>query len=136
MLRGGSQEKTAGNRRCPDRSATRGGTDHVSHRLVSLGFSERSAVRALYLLGLIGGLTAWVLREWYSAVDPMFVVAPSHRKNRVREQLRRPTFKQLGLDRKVRFLSYEVIDEIDGFFATSESGLTVETIVGKSEVVS
>ena len=37
-------------RRLAGRSATRGGTDHVSHRLVSLGFSERSAVRILYLL--------------------------------------------------------------------------------------
>jgi ribosomal protein L31 len=62
-------------RRLAGRSATRGGTDHVSHRLVSLGFSERSADRILYLLGLIGGLTAWTLREWYSAVDPMFIVA-------------------------------------------------------------
>ena len=41
-------------RRLAGRSATRGGTDHVSHRLVSLGFSERSAVRILYALGLIG----------------------------------------------------------------------------------
>jgi UDP-GlcNAc:undecaprenyl-phosphate GlcNAc-1-phosphate transferase len=48
-------------RRLAGRSATRGGTDHVSHRLVSLGFSERSAVRILYLLGIIGGLTAWGL---------------------------------------------------------------------------
>ena len=48
-------------RRFAGRSATRGGTDHVSHRLVSLGFSERSAVRILYLLGIIGGSTAWVL---------------------------------------------------------------------------
>ena len=48
-------------RRLAGRSATRGGTDHVSHRLVSLGFSERSAVRILYLLGLMGGVTAWGL---------------------------------------------------------------------------
>jgi UDP-GlcNAc:undecaprenyl-phosphate GlcNAc-1-phosphate transferase len=48
-------------RRLAGRSATRGGTDHVSHRLVSLGFSERSAARVLYLLGLVGGLTAWGL---------------------------------------------------------------------------
>jgi UDP-GlcNAc:undecaprenyl-phosphate/decaprenyl-phosphate GlcNAc-1-phosphate transferase len=48
-------------RRLAGRSATRGGTDHVSHRLVSLGFSERSAVRILYLLGLCGGVTAWGL---------------------------------------------------------------------------
>jgi len=46
-------------RRLAGRSATKGGTDHVSHRLVSLGFSERSAVRILYLLGLItGGVAA------------------------------------------------------------------------------
>jgi hypothetical protein len=67
---------------------------------------------------------------------PMFVVAPAERKNRVREQLRRPTFKQLGLDKKVRFLSYETIDEVDSFFAPAESGLTVETIVGRSELLS
>jgi UDP-GlcNAc:undecaprenyl-phosphate GlcNAc-1-phosphate transferase len=48
-------------RRLAGRSATRGGTDHVSHRLVSLGFSERSAVRILYLLGITGGVTAWGL---------------------------------------------------------------------------
>ncbi|OFW04212.1 MAG: hypothetical protein A3I61_09510 [Acidobacteria bacterium RIFCSPLOWO2_02_FULL_68_18] len=48
-------------RRLAGRKATKGGTDHVSHRLVSLGFSERSAVRILYLLGIAGGTTAWVL---------------------------------------------------------------------------
>src|SRR4029434_5141931 len=44
-------------RRLAGRSATRGGTDHVSHRLVSVGFSERSVLRVLFALGLIGGLT-------------------------------------------------------------------------------
>jgi len=48
-------------RRLAGRSATKGGTDHVSHRLVSLGFSERSAVRILYLLGLVGGGVAGVM---------------------------------------------------------------------------
>lgn len=48
-------------RRAAGRRATKGGTDHVSHRLVSLGFSERSAVRILYLFGLVGGVTAWAL---------------------------------------------------------------------------
>jgi UDP-GlcNAc:undecaprenyl-phosphate GlcNAc-1-phosphate transferase len=48
-------------RRLAGRKASKGGTDHVSHRLVSLGFSERSAVRILYLLGIIGGVTAWWL---------------------------------------------------------------------------
>ena len=45
-------------RRLAGRSATRGGTDHVSHRFVSLGFSERRAVRLLYGLGATGGVIA------------------------------------------------------------------------------
>jgi UDP-GlcNAc:undecaprenyl-phosphate GlcNAc-1-phosphate transferase len=61
-------------RRLAGRSATRGGTDHVSHRLVSLGFSERSSVRILYLLGCLGGLTAWILVRW-NTIEPMLVVA-------------------------------------------------------------
>jgi UDP-GlcNAc:undecaprenyl-phosphate GlcNAc-1-phosphate transferase len=60
-------------RRFAGRSATRGGTDHVSHRLVSLGFSERSAVRILYLLGIIGGGTAWALVT--GGVEQMFPLA-------------------------------------------------------------
>lgn len=66
---------------------------------------------------------------------PMFIVAPQDRKNRLREQLRRPAFKRLELDRKVRFLSYETIDQIDEFFAGSSSGLNVDLIVGRSEPV-
>jgi hypothetical protein len=66
---------------------------------------------------------------------PMFVVAPRSRKRALWKQLHRPTFKRLELDRKVRFLSYEAVDEIDAFFQGSRSGLNVETIFGKSEVV-
>ena len=66
---------------------------------------------------------------------PMFIVAPNDRKNRLRDQLRRPAFKRLELDKKVRFLSYEEIDEIDDFFSGSDSGLSVDLIVGKSELV-
>jgi UDP-GlcNAc:undecaprenyl-phosphate/decaprenyl-phosphate GlcNAc-1-phosphate transferase len=61
-------------RRLAGRSATRGGTDHVSHRLVSLGFSERSAIRILYTLGLMGGVTAWILVRW-NTIEPMLIVA-------------------------------------------------------------
>lgn len=57
-------------RRLAGRAASKGGTDHVSHRLASLGFSERSAVRILYFFGLIGGLTAWGLVK-FAAVEPM-----------------------------------------------------------------
>jgi UDP-GlcNAc:undecaprenyl-phosphate/decaprenyl-phosphate GlcNAc-1-phosphate transferase len=60
-------------RRLAGRPATRGGTDHVSHRLVSLGFSERSAVRVLYLLGLAGGATAFFV--WQEGLQPMLPLA-------------------------------------------------------------
>jgi UDP-GlcNAc:undecaprenyl-phosphate/decaprenyl-phosphate GlcNAc-1-phosphate transferase len=60
-------------RRLAGRQATRGGTDHVSHRLVSLGFSERSAVRVLYLLGLAGGVTAFLVQE--EGLQPMLPLA-------------------------------------------------------------
>jgi hypothetical protein len=65
---------------------------------------------------------------------PMFIVAPREKKGRLREQLRRPTFTKLDLDKKVRFLSYEAIDEIDQFFSGSDTGLNVDTVVAKSEV--
>jgi UDP-GlcNAc:undecaprenyl-phosphate GlcNAc-1-phosphate transferase len=59
-------------RRLAGRPATRGGTDHVSHRLVSLGLSEPRAVTALYALGISGAVIAWTLRT--SGV-PMIPVA-------------------------------------------------------------
>jgi UDP-GlcNAc:undecaprenyl-phosphate GlcNAc-1-phosphate transferase len=65
-------------RRLAGRSATRGGTDHVSHRLVSLGFSERRAVRLLYALGVVGGLVSLGLQAGGAglslAVAPLFLV--------------------------------------------------------------
>ncbi|HET8624913.1 MAG TPA: hypothetical protein VFM14_15220 [Gemmatimonadales bacterium] len=66
---------------------------------------------------------------------PMFVVAPASRRNRLREQLRRPVFQGLKLGSKVHFLSYEHVQEIDEFFAASSTGLSVDLVVGKSELV-
>lgn len=70
-----------------------------------------------------------------NTVYPMFVVAPASRKNRLREQLRRPVFERMKLRTKVRFLSYESVQEIDEFFAGSNTGLNVDLVVGKSELV-
>jgi len=62
-------------RRLAGRQATRGGTDHVSHRLVSLGFSERSAVRILYLIGLSAGAVAFLVqREGLQPILPLIAV--------------------------------------------------------------
>ncbi len=45
-------------RKLSGRSASQGGTDHLSHRLVALGFSERRAVLLLYALAIVAGTTA------------------------------------------------------------------------------
>jgi hypothetical protein len=66
---------------------------------------------------------------------PLFIVAPSERRQRVREQLARPSFRHLGIHEKVRYLSYENVNEIDKFFGESKSGLSVDVLVGKSEVL-
>ncbi len=66
---------------------------------------------------------------------PMFIVAPVEKRNRVREQLLRPAFRRLELRDKVKFLPYEAVDDIDRFFATSSSGLSVALIAGKAEVL-
>jgi len=70
-----------------------------------------------------------------NTVYPMFIVAPSERRNRIREQLARPSFRHLGIHEKIRYLSYERVDEIEDFFGESKSGLSVEIFVGKSEML-
>jgi len=66
---------------------------------------------------------------------PLFIVAPLDKKNRVFQQIKRPTFRELGFDKEVRYLAYEAINEIDKFFGESKSGLNVELLVGKSEAI-
>jgi hypothetical protein len=66
---------------------------------------------------------------------PMFIVAPSERRNQVRDQLLRPAFKRLEMRGKVRFLPYEVVDDIEQFFAKTSGGLSVDLIQAKAEAV-
>jgi hypothetical protein len=70
-----------------------------------------------------------------NTIYPLFIVAPQEKRNRLIEQLRRPTFQHLNLDRKVRYLSYEAINEIDDFARNMDSGLNVDVIAGKSEAL-
>jgi hypothetical protein len=70
-----------------------------------------------------------------NTVYPMFIVAPGERRNRVREQLARPSFRHLRIHEKVRYLSYERVNEIEEFFGDSRSGLSVDVFVGKSEML-
>jgi UDP-GlcNAc:undecaprenyl-phosphate GlcNAc-1-phosphate transferase len=59
-------------RRLAGRSTTRGNIDHTSHRLVSAGFSDKTAVWLLYALGAIGALAGWLL-ETRSGTAPLAV---------------------------------------------------------------
>lgn len=68
-----------------------------------------------------------------NTIYPLFIVSPIEKKNRLLEQLRRPTFRNLGIHKKVSFFSYETINEIDKFFLDSTSGLSIELLTGKAE---
>ena len=70
-----------------------------------------------------------------NTIYPMFIVAQTARKGQVRDQLRRPAFRQLKLADKVRFLSYETVDEIDEFFSGAASGLNIDLVNGKAEAL-
>jgi hypothetical protein len=66
---------------------------------------------------------------------PLFVVTPSSRHNRLIDQVRRPTFRKLELEKKIRYLSYDAIDEIDNLFKNSTAGFSVNLLFEKSEAV-
>lgn len=56
------------------RKASVGGTDHTSHRLVVMGFSEREAVLILYGVSILAGITAVFVIENDSLTAPAIVV--------------------------------------------------------------
>lgn len=66
---------------------------------------------------------------------PLFIVAPTIKRNQLVDQLKRPTFKELGLAKTVRYLSYEAVNEIDKFFSSSNAGLNIDLLLGKSELI-
>lgn len=69
---------------------------------------------------------------------PLFIVANRERKNKVFEQLRRPTFSNdyLELDRAVKFLSYDAIRKLDEEAKKEQLGLNIDWILKEAEAVS
>jgi len=49
------------------------------------------------------------------------------------DQIKRPTFRKIEFEKKVRYLSYEAVNEIDDFFKDTTSGLNIDLLIGKSE---
>jgi hypothetical protein len=70
-----------------------------------------------------------------NTIYPLFIVAPQDKRARLIEQLRRPSFRKLYLKRKVRYLSYEAVDEVDHFFENRDQGLSVDIMKGRSEEI-
>jgi hypothetical protein len=68
-----------------------------------------------------------------NTIYPLFIVAPQDKRARLIEQLRRPSFRKFHLERKVRYLSYEAVDEVDRFFEDQSHGVTVDIIRDRSE---
>jgi hypothetical protein len=69
---------------------------------------------------------------------PLFIVANRDRKNKVFEQLRRPTFSNdyLALDRAVSFLSYDSVREFDENLKGDRAGFNIDWLTQKAEAVS
>jgi len=68
---------------------------------------------------------------------PLFIVANRERKNKVFEQLRRPTFSNdyLELNRVVKFLSYDVVRKLDGEAKEDQARLNIDWILNEAESV-
>lgn len=56
------------------RKASTGGKDHMSHRLVLMGFSERDSVFFLYAIGAIAGLSAIFVSQTDTLTSPVVIV--------------------------------------------------------------
>lgn len=61
-------------RKFSGRAMSQGGKDHSSHRLVGLGFSEKTSVLILYALSLIGGITAILMVHYQDTAIFIFAL--------------------------------------------------------------
>ena len=68
---------------------------------------------------------------------PLFIVAPRDKRPQVFEQVKRPTFSNpyLKLKEAIRFLSYDIVRDLDDKFSEKNYGLTTEMVVNSGEVI-
>lgn len=72
-----------------------------------------------------------------NSIYPLFIVATRERKNKVFEQLRRPTFscEHLSLDKAVKFLSYDAVRDLDENFKSEAMGANIDWLTSRAEAV-
>jgi len=70
-----------------------------------------------------------------NSIYPLFIVANRERKNKVFEQLRRPTFSNeyLKLNKVVKYLSYDTIRELDTDLKTDKSDINIDWLIKQAE---
>jgi len=68
---------------------------------------------------------------------PLFIVAQKEKKQRVFDQLMRPTFSNpyLGLDKLVKYLSYDAIRELDNDLVDVNLGFDIQWLMERAESV-
>ena len=68
---------------------------------------------------------------------PLFIVAPRDKRPQVFDQVKRPTFSNpyLKLKEAIRFLSYDVVRDLDDKFSDKNYGLTTEMVISSGEVI-
>ena len=66
---------------------------------------------------------------------PLYIVANRERKNKVFEQLRRPTFSNdhLSLDRAVKFISYDSVRKLDENLKEEQAGFNLDWLAKEAE---
>lgn len=102
-----------------------------------LGFSIKSAFEIEHSTQIYSGLLRFSdLRALAPNSNyPLFIVSDRDRKNKVFEQIKRPTFSNdyLKLNEVVKFLSYDKIRELDESFKNGQAGFNIDWLINVAE---
>lgn len=104
-----------------------------------LGYSIKSAFEIEHSTSIYSGILRLSdLRSLTpNSTYPLFIVANRDRKNKVFEQLRRPTFSNdyLALDRAVKYLSYDKVRSLDESLKKQQTGFNIDWLIKEAESV-
>ncbi|MBZ9572483.1 hypothetical protein KJA15_04075 [Patescibacteria group bacterium] len=102
-----------------------------------LGFSIKSAFEIEHSTQIYSGLLRLSdLRALAPNSNyPLFIIAKRDKKNRVFRQLKRPTFSNdyLKLNEVVKFLSYDMVRELDESLKNGQAGFNIDWLIKKAE---
>lgn len=104
-----------------------------------LGYSIKSAFEVEHSTSIYSGILRLSDLKTLTpnSTYPLFIVADKERKNKVFDQLQRPTFANdyLSLNKVVKFLSYDSIRNLDNDFKNQQSEFNLDWLLKKAESV-